>query len=107
ARIAVLRTDERQQLAVGADAVDAVHRVVRVVARVVLRARRNGEAIDVRTRGHLGGRLHAAQDRAVRVPGGTELGVDEVVSRAGRVRRTRRHVARQAERGVTLRGQEV
>ena len=107
AGIGVLRSDERQQLAVGADAVDAVHRVVRVVAGVVLGTRRDAEAIDVGARGSLRRGQHAAQDRAVGMPGGSELGVDEVVSRAGRVGGSRRHVARQSERGVTLRREEV
>ena len=39
--------------------------------------------------------------------GRTELLVDEVVGRAGRVGRVRRHVAGQAELGVALRRQEV
>ena len=41
-----LRADQRQQLAVGAGAMDAVHRVVRIVAGVVLGARRNHGAVD-------------------------------------------------------------
>jgi hypothetical protein len=49
----------------------------------------------------------SAQDGAVGVPQRSELVVDEVVGAAGRVRRIRRHIAGQAQRGVALGRQEI
>ncbi len=102
ARVGVLRADQRQQFAARTGPRDAVHRVVRVVAGVVLGTRRDDRAVHARARGRRGLLEHAAQERAVGVERQAELGVDEV--RDGVVRQ---HVAGQALLRVALRGKEV
>src|SRR6185503_3818950 len=106
ARIRVLRADQREDRAFGARALDAVERVVRIVAGVVLGAGRDHGAVDARgDTGRLEALVHTAQERAVAVEREPEARVRMVaVARAGRARGSfedaRDLVSRQTELAV-------
>jgi hypothetical protein len=79
---------------------DAIHRIVRVVAGVVLRPCRDGRTVHSAARGGLRARVHATQDGAVDMEGCAVLLV-ELVDQIGR------HVAGQSQFRIAGRSQEV
>ncbi len=96
-----LVADEVEKRALGSGRRNAIHRVVGVLAGVILRHGTDHRPVGAGGRCRRGGLgLHTAQDRAVRMP-------QQAESAVGKPGRRRHHVARHTHLAVARRGEEV